>query len=214
MIVLDMESSGLDSGKCGVWQIGAIEVENPSNQFLQESRIDDEDEILPEALELIGKTEAELRDKNKQSQKQLILNFLEWISKIQNRVIIEQGGLDILLLQNKAMRYGFRQEFLKIAGHRAVDLHTLAQTKYLRVYGGFDLIDGKSGMSLKKILGFCGMTDRRKSVGENLQVSEKGTPHNALEDAKLTAECFSRLVYGKNLMEEFKEFPIPSYLMQ
>ena len=36
MIVLDIESSGLDSGRCGIWQIGALEFENPSNTFLQE----------------------------------------------------------------------------------------------------------------------------------------------------------------------------------
>ncbi len=40
----------------------------------------------------------------------------------------------------------------------------------------------------------------------------RGLPHNALTDAKLTAECFSRIVYGKNLLEEFKKFPIPEYL--
>ena len=35
-------------------------------------------------------------------------------------------------------------------------------------------------------------------------VIRPGVPHNALEDAKLTAECFSRLVYGKEFLPEFK----------
>ena len=51
-------------------------------------------------------------------------------------------------------------------------------------------------MGLKNILTFCGMQDNRKV-------------HNALEDAKLTAECFSRLVYGKNLFPEYAQFKIP-----
>lgn len=46
MIVVDIETSGLDFNKCGIWQIGALELENPANTFLEEARIDDEDEIL------------------------------------------------------------------------------------------------------------------------------------------------------------------------
>jgi len=42
MIVVDIETSGIDYNRVGIWQIGAIEFEN---QFLEESRIDDEDEI-------------------------------------------------------------------------------------------------------------------------------------------------------------------------
>ena len=33
MIVLDIETSGIDRVKCGIWQIGALELENPKNQF-------------------------------------------------------------------------------------------------------------------------------------------------------------------------------------
>ena len=80
MIVLDIESSGLDTGKCGIWQIGAVELENPKNQFLEESRIDEKDEIDQEALKVNGQTEGGLRDKNKQSQKQLILNFIDVVN--------------------------------------------------------------------------------------------------------------------------------------
>ena len=36
--------------------------------------------------------------------------------------------------------------------------------------------------------------------------------NNALEDAKLTAECFSRLLNGKNLFPEYAKFKIPDYL--
>ena len=54
-------------------------------------------------------------------------------------------------------------------------------------------------MGLKNTLKFCGMADNRKN-------------HNALEDAKLTAECFSRIVNGNILFSEFKDFKIPEYL--
>ena len=71
MIVVDTERSGsIDVEKNGIWQIGAIEFENPSNTFFQEARIDDDDIITEEALKIIGKTETDLRNKNKQSQKE------------------------------------------------------------------------------------------------------------------------------------------------
>ena len=73
---LDIETTGINTGEGGIWQIGAFELENPESYFLQEGRIDDEDKIMEEALKITEKTEEELRDKNKQSQKQLILNFL------------------------------------------------------------------------------------------------------------------------------------------
>ena len=54
-------------------------------------------------------------------------------------------------------------------------------------------------MGLTNILKLCGMEDNRQA-------------HNALEDCKLTGECFSRLIYGKNLFSEYIQFKIPLYL--
>jgi len=54
-------------------------------------------------------------------------------------------------------------------------------------------------MDLPKILEFVGLRDERKF-------------HNALEDCKLEAECFSRIIYGKNLLLEYSDFLIPGYL--
>lgn len=66
-------------------------------------------------------------------------------------------------------------------------------------------------MGLTNILEFCGMKDERISLRDG-HVDRKGSPHNALEDAKLEAECFSRMAYGRNLLEEYKKFPLPDYL--
>jgi DNA polymerase III epsilon subunit-like protein len=87
MIILDIETSGIDKVRCGIWQIGAIDLSNPKEYFLQEGRIDEKDEIVNSGekpvLEVLGKTEEELRDKKKQSQKQLLINFFKWIEKNQ-----------------------------------------------------------------------------------------------------------------------------------
>lgn len=72
MIVLDIETSGIYPERHGIWQIGALELENPSNVFLEEGRIDDEDVVEEEAVKVHGKNEAYLRNSEKQSQRELI----------------------------------------------------------------------------------------------------------------------------------------------
>jgi len=52
----------------------------------------------------------------------------------------------------------------------------------------------------------------RTKVDNHGKILKKGRPHNALEDAKLTAECFSRIVYGKNLFSEYNQFKMPLHL--
>ena len=51
-IVLDLETSGIDKVKCGVWQIGAYDL-NTMEEFFDDARIDDEDKVEEGALKLI-----------------------------------------------------------------------------------------------------------------------------------------------------------------
>jgi DNA polymerase III epsilon subunit-like protein len=206
MIVVDIETSGGDFEKCAVWQIGAVELENPKNTFLEEARMDEEDQIvnsinLPDpkpVLEVIGKTEEELRDKKKQSQKQLIQNFLNWCSKIKKQnFICHNPQFDYGFIWTKANKYGLK--FL--VPHRCFDLHSFAAQKYFWLHGKFLEKENRSDMGLKNILSLVGMQDNRGI-------------HNALEDARLTAEAFYRLVYGKNLLEEYSQFPVPDYIIK
>ena len=200
MIVVDLETSGLNFNKCGIWQIGAIELENPENIFLEEARIDDEDGVIDEGeekvLEIIGKTEEQLRDKNKQSQKKLLENFFKWIASVEiKNLVCQNPGFDRAFMEIKAKKYGLEIPF----PHRSFDLHSVAQAKHVEIKGEFLIKDNKSDFGLSNILKFVGMKDERGA-------------HNGLEDAKLEAECFSRLLYGKGLLKEFEQFPIPDYL--
>ncbi len=204
MIVLDIETSGIEPVKCGIWQIGAIDLENPKNQFLDECRIEDEDQILDNigakktVYEVTGKTEAEMRDPNKQSQKQLLEKFFKWFEKIKiKNLICQNPQFDLGFLTIKTRKYNLKLPF----HYRAFDLHSIAQSKYFQEKAEFLIKEDHSDMDLTNILRFCGMKDERKF-------------HNALEDAKLEAECFSRTMYGKNLLEEYKKFPVPKYLQK
>ncbi len=211
MIVVDIETSGgFSPYKNGVWQIGGVHFNNPNNVFLEESRIDDEDCVEEEALKVIGKSEEELRDKNKQSQKQLLTNFFAWAEKINDRILVAHNTpFDYGFLALKAKKYDLKFPFK----HRTFDLHTIASVKYFELNGRFLMEQGGSNMGLSKVLELCGMKDERIQLKEGKVVKE-GKPHNALEDAKLEAECLSRILYGKQLLPEFKDSSIPKELEQ
>jgi len=209
MIIVDIETSGtFDPIKYGIWQIGAIEFNNPKNTFLQNARIDDQDEILKEALTVTGTTEQQLRDKSKQSQEQLLINFFNWVSKIENKILVAHSTpFDYSYLAIKATKYNLKFPF----SYRTLDLHPIAFQKYFQINKSFPIEEEKSIMNLAKVQEFCGMKDTRIQLKEG-KVIQEGSSHNALEDAKIEAECLSRILYGKPLLEEFKQFPIPENL--
>tara|TARA_Y100000034_G_C6891617_1_gene410282 strand:+ start:1714 stop:2355 length:642 start_codon:yes stop_codon:yes gene_type:complete len=212
MIVLDIETSGVNYEKSGIWQIGALDLNNPENTFLEESRIDESDVVSPEALKIIGKTEEYLRDSKKQSQKQLIENFFSWFNKIEMKnCICQHPHFDLGFIIHKVKKYNLPYHIK----YRSFDLHTLTAHKYFQINNKFFLgKDGTSGMNLPQTIEFCGMKDPRLFINmETSEVERPGKPHNALEDAKLTAECFSRIVHGRILLSEYEKFPIPKYLV-
>jgi len=211
MIVVDTEFTRLDFNKGGLWQIGALDLENPENTFLEEAGLDDEDEIEEAALDVVGKTEEELRDKKRQSQKELLEHFFKWAESTKIKNLICQGPQwDFGILLSKSHKYGLNFPF----HHRCFDLHSVAQTKHMEIKGKLIIDKDHSDMGLNNILKFCGMEDPRRRIGRNREIIQEGSPHNALEDCKLEAECFSRLIYGKNLLPEFVKFKIPECLQK
>ena len=200
MISVDIETSGTDFRKSGIWQIGAIDLET-GEEFLEEGRIDDDDKIanVPEdkktMFEVTGKTEKELRDQNKQSQKELLKKFFDWIYQRNEKFLLCMNPVfDIGFFNIRLSKYKLKRTF----NHRSFDLQNIAQMKYFQLNNKFRL---KEKFGLKEILEFCGIKDERKF-------------HNALEDAKLTGECFFRLVYGKGYFKEFEYLEIPEYLKE
>ena len=205
MIVVDIETSGLYPERHGIWQIGALDYYNPENTFVEDGRIDEEDEITEGALKVTGKTEEALRDLNKQSQRSLMQSFFNWTKtvKIKN-AICQNPVFDIAFINYKARKLNVTNDFFHLDSHtpfhyRSFDLHSEAQLKYHQIHRGFLFKESHSNMGLTNILEFCGIEDKRKE-------------HNALEDAKLTAECFARIIDGKALFPEYSQFKIPIYL--
>ena len=75
-------------------------------------------------------------------------------------------------------------------GHRYVDSHAVAYEHFARAGKIILKKEGTSDINLDKILEFLG-------------IEVRGATHNALEDAKLTAEILSRFIYGKNLLPQY-----------
>ena len=213
MIVLDIETTGL-THDCGIWQIGAIDLDNLKNYFIEECRVDEEDTITEEALKVCGKTREEVLDFSKQSQEQMIKNYFTWLSKKRNRMIAGANvSFDNGMIGAKAIKYGLNKDFSFLNGHRGYDIQTFAQEKYFEVYGKYFLKEsGVNGMSLDAVMKFCGIPSERIKINKESQIEKEGKPHDALEDCKLESECFWRLKYGKNLFLEFSKFETPDYL--
>jgi len=198
MIVLDIETTGLNPFKHGIVSIGALEFENPDNQFYQEAYIDDEMEIDPESLAIIGFSEEYLRDQTRQTPFVLMKSFIDWMETIEDRTPagLHVAGFDLQFLAAASDRLNLNWPL----GHRSVDLHS-AFYNYLKTNDpeSFTLKNQRANIYGGLIQKYCG-----------LDVIPR--PHNALIDAKWEAECFSRLLYGKKLLPDFADRPVPSYL--
>ena len=196
MIILDIETSGLNPDKASIVSIGVIDFLDPNQTFYGESRIFHGAEINPQSLKVIGMTIEQITDSSRQSVDDLLKKFLNWLVERPNQTIAGQNvHWDLDFMRKQCTRSGIDFRF----GHRIIDLHTIAYTKFLELGREIPLKYNRTDINLDDILTFAGLNQRLGS-------------HNALEDAKLEAECFSRIIYGKNLLLEYNTFPIPEYL--
>lgn len=192
MIIVDAEMSGLDPYKHSLVSIGAVDFAHPERQFYGECRIWDGAVTDPEALAVNGFTEEQCRDKNRKSETELIKAFLVWCQEAPDKTLAGQNvSFDRIFLNEALKRAGAEWKF----SFRNLDLHSVVYVKFLKEGREVPLKFEQSGLSLDKILVSLGLPEEPK-------------PHIALNGAKYEAEAFSRLIYGKNLLPEFAEYPV------
>lgn len=192
MIVADIESSGLDPHKHSLLSIGAVELEHPERQFYGECRIWDGASIMPDALAVNGFTEAECHDPKKQSLEELMNNFYHWVEQCDEKTLAGQNvSFDRDFLNDSFSRSGMSWHF----SFRTLDLHTMAYMDSIKRNIPIPRKNDRSDLSLDAILKYAGLPEEPK-------------PHIGLNGAKYEAECFSRILYGKNLLSEFAQYPI------
>lgn len=194
MIVLDVESSGIDPNKHSVLSIGALDLEDPTNQFYDECRVWEGAGIEKEALAINGFTHEEANDASKKTEAELITAFVAWATDrpLDRTLAAQNVSFDYEFVRHACMRAGIEFPFAK----RSIDVHTLAWLHMVSHGKNPPIERHRSSLSSGVIQTYCG-------------IPEEPQPHNALTGALWHAEAISRLVYGKNLLPEYVNFPLP-----
>jgi DNA polymerase III epsilon subunit-like protein len=168
---------------------------NPLNQFYAECKVFEGAEITEQALAVNGFTREQVLFTNRYSLEEAVIKYLGWSNRIKEKTIAgENSRFDRDFLNASFESYG-----LKRIPFRTIDLHTLSYENHLIKGISIPLKEGVSDINLDSTLNYVGLPS-------------EPTPHNALTGAKFEAEAISRIVYGKNLFDSFREFPIPDYL--
>lgn len=167
MIILDLETSGLDPQIHGMLSLGAVDFET-GDEFYGECRLGANQRYSLEALKINGFDGENIYDSTKQTQVELYQKFVKWASGRSTLVGGHNvGSFDVQFLkkvhskQKKITKFPFQ--------FRYVDLHSVAYQRF-----------GES-LSMSQI---CG----------NLGINPEPTPHNALTGAKKEYECFKILL--------------------
>lgn len=194
MIVLDIESTGTNPQVHSILSIGALDFDEPTNQFYDECRVWEGAKLEDEAFAIHGFTSREATDTSKKSETELVAAFFAWaIDRPKERTLVAQNvWFDAGFLEAAARRGGIEYPFAK----RVLDVHTLAWL-HMSERGLTPPTEHQhSALNSKTILAYCGLPEEAK-------------PHNALTGALWHAEVVSRIAYTKNLLPEFSSFPIP-----
>ena len=198
MLIVDCEASGLDPAANSLLSIGAVSLEAEPRIFYGECRIFDDASIMPATIAITGFSEQAMRDPAKKSPGQLLSEFIEWMRPCNDITLAGQNvyfDRDFLIATSKKSGVAF--DF----GYRILDLHTLCWTHMTRRGIEPPARERKSSLSLDGILGYCGVPPEPK-------------PHLAINGAKLAAECFSRILYGKPALPDYSKYPLPDYLLK
>jgi len=195
MLVVDVEASGTEYTVHSIVSIGALDFDNPTNQFYEECRIWDGAHIMDGALEVNGFTEAEITDPSKKSEAEIVRAFLAWSEDVADRTLAGQNvSFDRDFLRAATERAGENWDF----AYRTIDSHSLSWMHIVKreLKPVIDPKRRRSAMDLDFILNYCG-------------IPEEPSPHNALTGALSHAEVISRLLYDKKMLPEFASYDIP-----
>lgn len=195
MIVLDVEASGTNYQKHSIVSLGALDFNNPTNQFYDECRVWDGAHIDPQALEVNGFTEAELLDPSKKSEEEIVRAFIGWAKDLSDWTIVGQNpSFDRDFIRSACERAHLDFPF----AYRTLDTHTLAYMHMVKrgITPPFDAEKHRTALNLDAVLQYVG-------------IPEEPSPHNALTGALSHAEVASRLLYDRGLLPDFEMFPIP-----
>ncbi len=195
MLIIDIEATGTNAHKHSILSIGALDLQNPTNRFYGECQIWPGAHVMDEALVVNGFTLEQINDSTKQTESELVTQFMEWTHQLSDRTPAGQNvSFDRAYLEAACARAGINFD----VPFRTIDAHTLGvmhMTK-LGLIPPFDVEHKHSALNLDGVMNYCGIPD-------------EPDPHNALTGAMSHAEVVARLLYDRKLLPEFSQFEIP-----
>lgn len=195
MIVVDVETTGVDDRIHSIVSIGAVDFADQERRFYGECRMWEGAQVEAEALRVNGFTMEQVIDPTKQTLEQLVGAFFAWAKISSDRTLMGHNTFfDHGFLKVSAERYRMPWEF----GHRIIDLHSVAWAHMVSHGVEIPVKYGLSSLRNDFLLQYVGLPAEPK-------------PHNGLVGALMEAEAFSRLVHGKQLLPEYNEYPVPTF---
>ncbi len=193
MIIVDVETSGTDPRYHSLISIGAIDFDNPTDTFFKECYVFEGARIEDESLLINGSSKEELFDKSKQSEAEIVKDFLDWIKDKNDHTVAGQNpSFDVAFLIAGAERAGINISIPK----RVIDLHSIVYFHMNKRGLAVPHANHRTDLDSDKIMEYVGIPTEPK-------------PHIAINGAKWEVEAFSRLFNDKPMFPEFKEFKIP-----
>ena len=123
MIIVDVETTGLDGTKCTIVDFAAMDFDNPDYVFSSPCRYREGATVEGEALKFNGLSLDEIMDPSKPSLEEVCGQFVEWSQNVKDRTIAGQNvDFDMLFMRYAFAHYAIPWDF----GIRKIDQHTLA----------------------------------------------------------------------------------------
>lgn len=192
MVVVDIETTGLNPQESSIIEIGAIDFFNPDNRFNERCSVREDSIINPKSLEVNGYSIKELRDDNFQSEKELLLNFISWIRNIEKKILVGQNvNFDLDFLNATKQRESVEWDF----GRRVIDIHSVAYTHMISKGITPPLKKGVSKLNGDLIMKYVGIPPEPK-------------PHKGISGVIYETEALYRLMFNKSCFFEFKQYDV------
>ena len=195
MLIIDIEATGTNAQKHSILSIGALDLKNPTNRFYGECRMWEGAHLMAEALVVNGFTEVQINDPTKQTEAELVTQFMVWTRELADRTPAGQNvAFDRAYLVAACERAGILFDL----PFRTIDAHTLCYLHMTKrgLTPPFDAEHKHSALNLDGVMNYCGIPD-------------EPDPHNAMTGALSHGEVVSRLLYDKKLLPEFAHYEIP-----
>lgn len=192
MIVVDVETTGSDPRYHSILSIGALNFDNPKNEFYEECRAFEGAHIADEALKVNGFSKEQVIDKSKKSEAQVVSLFIDWMSKVSDHTVAGQNPhFDTGFIMMAAERGKLNISIPK----RIVDLHSVCVAHMIQKGIKPPIHNNRSDLNSDKIMDYVG-------------IPPEVHPHVAINGARIEAEAFHRLFSGRYLYDSYKDFPV------